>query len=287
MQIQWYPGHMAKARRELSDNLKLIDAVIEVVDARAPAASRNPDFDDLFGSKARIVLLNKADLADPAVSRAWVAHYREAGISAEAVVSTGRNAKAAAVSLIERAVSGRVAAMKAKGVQKVVRCMVTGIPNTGKSTLINRIAGQTRAVTGDRPGVTKNRQWVKITPYLELMDTPGLLWPKLDDQEYALHLAFIGSINDEIMDIERLATELLSTLQACAPGQLNARYPKLTAETEKERLLETVCTSRGFLMKGGEADTERAARIVLDEFRAGKIARVTLERPEEAHGAQT
>ncbi|MPN35690.1 Ribosome biogenesis GTPase A [bioreactor metagenome] len=170
--------------------------------------------------------------------------------------------------------------MKAKGVNKVVRCMIVGIPNVGKSTLINRMAGESRAEVGDRPGVTRGKQWVRISPYLELMDTPGMLWPKLEDQELAKHLAFLGSIKDEIMDSEELATDLLMLLQQMVPAPLTERFSKLAADTPREELLNAICRSRGFLLRGGELDTERASHVALDEFRAGKIARVTLEQPE-------
>lgn len=277
--INWYPGHMAKTRRMLQENLKLIDVVVELIDARAPLASRNPDFDDLFTGKARVVLLNKSDLADSNATKRWISLFAASGIAAAGVSATGGAAKKTAVSLIERAAKPRVDAMRQKGANKVVRCMIVGIPNVGKSTLINRIAGMNRAEVGDRPGVTRGKQWVKITPYLELMDTPGMLWPKLEDQELAKHLAFLGSIKDEIMDSEDLATDLLSRLQTDAAAGLTERYGKLTAQTPREELLDAVCRSRGFLLRGGELDTERAAHVVLDEFRAGKIAHVTLELP--------
>ncbi len=278
--INWYPGHMAKTRRMLQENLKFIDVVVEILDARAPLASRNPDFDDLFVNKARVVLLNKSDLADAGSTKRWISHFSRRGVEAAGVSATGGSAKKIAVSLIEKAAKPRVDAMKAKGVNKTVRCMIVGIPNVGKSTLINRIAGINRAEVGDKPGVTRGKQWVKITPYLELMDTPGMLWPKLEDQELARHLAFLGSIRDEIMDSEELALDLLALLQAVVPERLIERYAKLSQDTPKEELLDAVCRSRGFLLRGGELDTERAARVALDEFRAGRIARVTLEQPE-------
>lgn len=277
--INWYPGHMAKAKRMLEDNLKLIDVVAELVDARAPEASRNPDFDALFRSKARVLLLNKSDLSDPATNKCWIAYYKRMGIEAAEIVSTGAGAKAQTVRLIERASADVVKRFADKGVQKTVRVLVCGIPNVGKSTLINRIAGAARAQTGDKPGVTKGKQWVKITPHLELLDSPGLLWPKLGDDTLAQHLAFLGSINDEILDLEALAGKLLSALRALSPDALYARYAKLGAETPEETLLEGVAKSRGFVLKGGVYDTERAARIVLDEYRAGKIAKVSLEQP--------
>jgi len=268
---------MAKAKRMLEDNLKLIDVVLELVDARAPAATRNPDFDSLFKRKRRIILLNKSDLADPQASRAWIAHYRQQGIAAGEIAASSGAGKKQAVALLERTMAHEVARYREKGMNKTVRALVVGIPNVGKSTFINSMAGGARTQTGDRPGVTKGKQWVRVTPYLELMDSPGLLWPKLEDPELALHLAFLGSINDEIMDIEQLAAELLTRLQTLAPSALTARYSKVTGQTPPEELLPKVCQSRGFLLPKGQPDTERAARIVLDEFRGGKLGRITLE----------
>jgi ribosome biogenesis GTPase A len=278
-QINWYPGHMAKARRQLSEQLKRIDVVVEIVDARAPRASRNPDFDDLFAGKTRIVLLNKSDLADDHVSEEWIQYFRSRGILSGKIVSTSSGGKTLATRLISESTKSEVERMKAKGVQKTVRALVVGIPNVGKSTFINRIAGESRTKVGDRPGVTKGTQWVRVTPYLELLDSPGLLWPKLEDQTAARHLAFLGSINDEILELEELALQLLQELRNLCPEELSARYKKIDRETPDENLLHAVCQSRGFLIKGGELDTERAARVLLDEFRGGKIAHVTLERP--------
>ncbi len=280
MLIQWYPGHMAKARRMLIENLKLIDVVIEIVDARAPRSTSNPDFDELFANKTRIAVLNKSDLADPATTKRWVNYYAQQGITAIPFVSTGSDKKSI-ISMIDRAASARVESMRKKGVQKTVRVMVVGIPNVGKSTFINCIAGAVRAQVGDKPGVTRGKQWVKITPYLELMDTPGLLWPKLDNAIYAQRLAFLGSVKDDIMDVEELAALLLTTLQQKCPDALQKRYKAILPDTPKEELLIALCKSRGFLLSGGESDTERGARIALDEFRAGRIARVTLDDPKE------
>lgn len=277
--INWYPGHMAKAKRMLADNLKLIDVVAELVDARAPLATRNPDFETLFSGKARVLLLNKSDLSDPATNKRWIGYYKRQGIEAAEIVSGAKSAKAQVIRLIERASAEQVRRLSEKGVNKTVRVLIAGIPNVGKSTLINCIAGEKRAQTGDRPGVTKGKQWVKITPYLELLDSPGLLWPKLGDDTLAEHLAFLGSINDEILNIEELAEKLLSALRTLCPDALSERYKKLTSDTPEGALLEVVAKSRGFVQKGGIYDTERAARIVLDEFRAGKIAKVTLEQP--------
>lgn len=280
MQIQWYPGHMAKARRMLEENLKLIDVVVELVDARAPLATRNPDFDALFSQKSRVILLNKSDLASAEQTKKWIEYYKAQNINDIAFVYTSSAKRKTAVSLIETAAADKVAKMKEKGVIKTVRAMVVGIPNVGKSTFINRIAGETKAKVGDKPGVTKGKQWVKVSPYLELMDTPGLLWPKLENEALAKHLAYIGSINDDIMDAERLAADLLCELMAICPGALKERYKKIEDGMAAHELLEAVARSRGFILQGGVMDTERAARIVLDEFRAGRIAKITLESPD-------
>ena len=285
MLIQWYPGHMAKARRQLTESLKLIDVVVEIVDARAPRATRNPDFDGLFKDKKRVVLLNKSDLASPALTKAWITEYKQTGIESIEFVATNSAKKKAALELMENAAKEKVEKSLAKGVKKTVRAMIVGIPNVGKSTFINRIAGTNRAQVGDKPGVTKGQQWVKITPYLELMDTPGLLWPKLEDPQLARHVAYIGSIKDDIMDTEELAASLLFDLMRICPEELVARYKKLEKDMAPEELLEGVCKSRGFVLGGGVLDTERAAHIVLDEFRAGKIARVTLDDPREEKNA--
>ena len=285
MLIQWYPGHMAKARRQLTESLKLIDVVVEIVDARAPRATRNPDFDGLVKEKKRVVLLNKSDLASPALTKAWITEYKKNGIESIEFVATNSAKKKAALELMENAAKEKVEKSLAKGVKKTVRAMIVGIPNVGKSTFINRIAGTNRAQVGDKPGVTKVQQWVKITPYLELMDTPGLLWPKLEDPQLARHVAYIGSIKDDIMDTEELAASLLFDLMRICPEDLTARYKKLEKDMAPEELLEGVCKSRGFVLGGGVLDTERAAHIVLDEFRAGKIARVTLDDPREEKNA--
>lgn len=290
MLIQWYPGHMAKARRMLEENLKLIDVVVEICDARAPRSTRNPDFDGLFKNKARVVLLNKSDLADEKLVRAWVDKLKAEGISAAPIVSTSNAGKKAAISMIEQAAAPKVEQMKKKGVLKTVRVLIAGIPNVGKSTFINRIAGANRAQVGDKPGVTKGKQWVKITPYLELMDSPGLLWPKLEDETYAKHLAFIGSVKDDVMNIEELAAELLTELLTVCPDAVIARYKLLQPGMPAEEILPRVAEGRGFFLAGKEPDTERAARIVLDEFRGGKIAKITLDDPyaEEAdHGTDS
>ena len=281
--INWYPGHMAKAKRELSEDLKLIDVVVEVVDARAPSACRNPDFEELFKNKIRVIVLNKSDLASPEANKAWARYFREKGFAVMEYVSVGSQARKSAVAFIEKAGEPVLKKYRDKGVSKTLRAMVVGIPNVGKSTFINKLAGINKAQVGDRPGVTRGRQWVRISQYLELMDTPGLLWAKLDDQELARHLAFAGSIRDDIMNVEEVAGLLLMELDRLAHDALFARYPKLVNVEERtpETMLEGVAKSRGFILSGGVPDTERAARIVLDEYRAGRIAKVTFEMPED------
>ncbi len=279
MNIQWYPGHMTKARRMLEENLKLIDVVVELLDARAPRSTRNPDLDKLFAGKYRVVLLNKCDLADKSATAEWIEYFNKEGIFATELVSTNSGRRNTAISIIEKAAGEKVERMKKKGVIKTVRAMVVGIPNVGKSTFINMLAKSSRAAVGDRPGVTQGKQWVKIGQYLEVMDTPGMLWPKFEDEIVARHIAYIGSVRDDILDVEALAQALLSELLGICPAQLSERYKGIAPDTPTGELLETVCRARGFMLKGGEPDTLRAAKTVLDEFRAGKIARITLETP--------
>lgn len=282
MNLQWYPGHMTKTRRQIQEDLKLIDVVLEVIDARAPVSSRNPDFDALFAGKPRIVVMNKTDLANPDATKAWKIWY---AVKAKAVIESN-SLTGAGISQIpaaaRQAVADRLERDAARGRQRPVRMMVVGIPNAGKSSVINRLCGRASAKTGDRPGVTRGKQWVRLKNGLELLDTPGILWPKFDDERTALHLAYIGSIKDEIMDTETLCCKLLEFLCDNYPEALSQRYKleglDLTAMAGYE-ILETVAKKRGFVVSGGEFDTLRAANVVLDEFRAAKIGRVTLELP--------
>ena len=283
LDIQWYPGHMAKARRMLAESVKLVDVVIEMVDARAPASTRNPDFDDLFGTKPRVVVLNKADLADPEATRAWIRAYRARGWDAISFSANAGKGVKEAVSLVERAARPVVERMKAKGVNKTVRAMIVGIPNVGKSTFINRLRGSAAAKAGNRPGVTRGKQWIVVGPYLEFLDTPGMLWPKFEDKEAARRLAFLGSIRGEIMDNERLSAELLEFLRGRAPEGAKARHKNaMDGEKSGEQLLEEACRRRGWLLPGARPDTERASALILDEFRSGKMGRLTLEAPVQA-----
>lgn len=279
MRIQWYPGHMAKAMRTISENAKLIDVVIEVVDARAPQSCRNPSFEKAFRGKARVLILNKKDLADENATKQWENWFGARGIPAAGLNSLMSGAGREAIRLIEQAAKPAVQKYGDKGAAKTVRVMVTGIPNVGKSTFINCLSGERNAKTGAKPAVTRGIQWVGITPRLELMDTPGILPPRLDDRAAAVRLAFIGSIRDDIMDIEELAGELLHYLSQTCPEKISSRY-KIDPEGKTgEELLEGVGRARGFLIAGGEIDLGRAARTALDEFRSGKLGRISLERP--------
>lgn len=298
-EINWYPGHMARAKRLLGVQLKQVDAVVELCDARAPMSTRNPDLVSLSRGKARILVLNKADLAGERETRAWLQYYANHGETVVALNATGGGTREI-LSKIEQAVKPSVERMKARGVMKTVRLMVVGIPNVGKSTFINRLRGSAVAKTADRPGVTRANVWVKVGPYLELLDTPGMLWPRLSDQRGARMLAYLGSIADQIMDAEKLAGDLLLLLFSIDPTAASSRFkpPESAKGLSAEALLEAACAGRGWLMSGGRPDVTRGSALVLDEFRAGKVGRITLEKapsaakpaagggntPEERHG---
>ena len=278
MTISWYPGHMAKAKRQLQEQLTRADVVIEVCDARIPLSSRNPDLDQMVQYKQRIVLLNKADLADPGLTQAWSEHLKAQGLTVLALNSLRSANKV--VPLIEAAAKQKIENAQKRGIKKTVRAMVVGVPNVGKSTLINLIKGKSTIKTADMPGVTRSTTWFHVTPYLELMDSPGLLWPKLEDPLVAQRLAYIGSIRDQVHDTLQLCLNLLDELMNTHADMLLARY-KLTDPTLRgEKLLEAICLGRGFLVRGGELDIERGIMAVLDEFRGGKIGRITLEAPQ-------
>ena len=278
-QINWYPGHMAKSRRLLQDQLRAVDAVIELCDARAPLATRNPDLEKLTRGKARILILNKADLADDRETARWVEYFRSQDLSAMRFNSNGGKTKEI-LARIQEATRPAVERAAARGVKKTVRLMIIGIPNVGKSTFINRIHGSGIAKASDRPGVTRSNQWVKIGPYLELLDTPGMLPPRMDDQDGARLLAYLGSIRDQIMNTEELAGQLLMHLQAINPAAVAARFklPEGEIYDDPQLALEAACKGRGWLISGGRPDVDRAAALVLDEFRAGKAGKITIER---------
>ncbi|HAT4070676.1 TPA: ribosome biogenesis GTPase YlqF [Clostridium perfringens] len=281
MAINWFPGHMVKTKREIQNNLKLVDAVIEIRDARIPKSSKNPDIDTLCAGKPRVILLNKSDLTDPKVTKAWkesLTNDETIVLEVNALKGEGLNSiKPALLKLLKE----KHDRLKAKGLAKITtRAMVVGIPNVGKSTFINKMAKNNIAKTGDRPGVTKNKQWIKTKLGIELMDTPGVLWPKFEDEIVGLNLAFTGAIKDEIMDTEELALKLVERLQETNPEELMTRY-KLT-ELHENPLdnLDTIARKRGAIMAGNQIDYNRIAGIILDEFRGGKIGKISLEKPE-------
>ena len=283
--ISWYPGHMAKARRLLSEQLSRVDLVIELCDARLPLSSRNPELDTLKRGKPTLLLLNKSDLADPDATRRWLSYFTAEGARAMAVEMGKR--KQAILKAVEALSAGRVERAAARGLPRAARAMVLGVPNVGKSTLINFLAGRAVMRVQDRPGVTRAPQWLSASPALELLDSPGLLWPRLGDPAAARRLAFIAAVRDEVLDTYRLALDLLDELAALPGNRVGERYRVDTTGLRGQALLEAVCHSRGFLLRGGEPDLERGAARVLDEFRAGLLGRVTLETPPEARDAGT
>lgn len=282
--IQWFPGHMTKTRRAISANLKLVDAVAEIVDARAPLSSRNPEMDRLTSGKPRIVLLNKCDLADEKVTQKWINYFLGKGITAIAVdCKSGKGLKSFIPAVKNKALKELMEKRKKNGMLNApVRLMIVGIPNVGKSSLINRLAGSKRTKVEDRPGVTRVKQWVKLENNVELLDMPGVLWPKFEDQTVAVKLAFTGAVSDDILDIETLAMKLLVFLKEHYPQSLVERYKIEYSDNETGfDLLQKVGKKRGMMVSGGEVNTERAAITILDEFRSAKLGRISLELPEK------
>ena len=283
MNIQWYPGHMTKTRRMMAADMKYVDVVAEIIDARIPIASRNPDIDDMVGSKPRVVVLNRADQADPAASKLWGEWFRARGISVlECDAKSGRGVNQFSA-VMRGALKEQIARWREKGqVGRPVRAMVVGIPNVGKSTFINKVAKRKSTKASDRPGVTRGKQWITVDQGLELLDTPGILWPKFEDETIGMHLAFTGAVRDAIMDVETLSCHLIELLAQRKPASLTERF-KIVPEEGMTGwdLLEAGARKRGFLVSGGEIDLERMANILLDEFRAGKMGRITLELPED------
>ena len=285
MNIQWYPGHMTKAKRAMKGDVKLVDLVIELVDARAPLASRNPDIDSLAAGKGRVILLNKADLASEKANAVWITYFESQGFQVMKIDARAKATLKQLNALIQEACKEKIERDRRRGIlNRPVRAMVVGIPNVGKSSFINRMAQSKRAKVEDRPGVTRTKQWVKIGSNMELLDMPGVLWPKFDDQTVAQKLAFTGAINDDVMDLEALACLLLQRLAVSYPKALEERYRMTNLQAIQEdgfAMLELLGRKRGMLISGGEVNTERAAITLLDEFRSGKLGRITLELPEQ------
>lgn len=280
---QWYPGHMTKAKRMMQEDIKLIDLVIELVDARVPLSSRNPDIDELGKNKSRIILLNKSDLADARKNKLWMDYFSSKGLHVLEINSkTGAGVKSIQ-GVVQEACKDKIERDRKRGIlNRPVRAMVVGIPNVGKSTFINSFAGRACAKTGNKPGVTKGKQWIRLNKSLELLDTPGILWPKFEDQTVGLHLAMIGSINDEIIHQDELAYELIRFLRGAYPGLLEQRYAvEIADEQDAYETIKAVCVSKKCYLKGEELDIMKASSMIVDDFRNGRIGKITLEMPEE------
>ena len=274
--VQWYPGHMTKAKRQMQEDVKLIDLIIELVDARVPLSSRNPDIDEIGKNKARLILLNKADLADEAQNEAWKTYFQEKGFYVVKVDSRNGAGMKLVQNVIQEACKEKTERDRKRGIKnRPIRAMVAGIPNVGKSTFINTFAGKACAKTGNKPGVTKGKQWIRLNKNVELLDTPGILWPKFEDQEVGKRLAFIGSVKDDILNMEELALELISYLCKNYPGALEKRY-NIAEEGLPVEILGEIARVRGCLKKGEELDYTKATGILFEEFRSGKIGRITL-----------
>ena len=281
MDVQWYPGHMTKARRAMEQDLKLVDLIIEVLDARIPRASRNPELARLGAGKLRMIVLNKADLADPAENERWMKAFRAEGLTPVCMDSRAVSSRRALLQALETVAAAKRERDRARGIlNRPVRAMVVGVPNTGKSTFINCLSKKASAKTGNRPGVTRGSQWIRLDGQVELLDTPGVLWPRIDDQADGRHLAAAGSVNDRILNLPELAASLWSELCVLAPDTLRERYG-LEDLPAYDKASLAISASRGALLAGGEPDLEKTAGLFLDDFRSGKLGRITLERCEE------
>ena len=282
LNIQWYPGHMTKTRRQIEADLKLVDAVCEIVDARIPMSSRNPDIDAICGGKPRILVLNRMDLADPEATKKWAAYFRERGMSVIATDCKSRKGIADFTPAVRRACAEKLERDAKRGMNRPLRVMVVGIPNVGKSTLINQISGRKGAKAENRPGVTRGKQWVTVDTGLQLLDTPGILWPKFEDPKVGMMLAYTGAVKENVIDLEELACFLMTLLHKHYPKALFDRYQvEAPEDTPGWELLELAGRKRGYLVSGGEVNLERMARMLLDEFRGGKLGKFTLEMPED------
>ncbi len=288
MNFQWYPGHMTKAKRQMMEDIKLIDLVIELLDARVPLSSRNPDIDEIAGSKARLIILNKTDLADKKETEKWFKYFEEKNINVCLVNSKNFGDMKQINAVVQKACAAKIERDRKRGIKnRPVRAMVVGIPNVGKSTFINTYAKKAATKTGNKPGVTTGKQWIRLSSTLELLDTPGILWPKFEDQSVGLKLALIGSIKDEIMNIEELSMELVKVLENRYPGLISSFYGLETIEYDKypvkpeAAVIEAIGKIRGCIAKGGEIDFLKASNLLLENFRNGKLGQLSLESPEE------
>ena len=282
MNFQWYPGHMTKAKRQMQEDIKLIDLVIELVDARIPLSSRNPDIDELGKNKYRLILMNKADLADKKKTEKWSAYFKEKGFFVVSLDARTKNSMKTITDIVMEACKEKIERDRKRGIKnRPVRAMVVGIPNVGKSTFINSYAGKACTKTGNKPGVTKGKQWIRLNKNVELLDTPGILWPKFEDQMVGLRLALIGSIKDEILNVDELAVELMKYLTVHYPGLLNERYEVEEAQEITDMIYE-VAKNRNCMLKGGEPDYSKAAALIIEDFRSGKLGKITLEDPVES-----
>lgn len=286
MDYQWYPGHMTKARRMMQENIGLVDLVIELADARIPMSSRNPDIDTLCGSKARILLLTKADMADPAKTAAFQKYFEDKGFMVVAMDARTRKANDKIRNYVEKACAAKRERDKRRGIiGRPLRAMVVGIPNVGKSTFINSFAGKASAKTGNKPGVTRGKQWIRLNKNLELLDTPGILWPRFEDRQVGVNLALTGAIRQELLEEQELSMELLGFLQKEYPSLINARYApegeEWTFPMDNAELLMKIAKARNLVRTGGEPDHQRASKLILDDFRNGKTGRISLETPPE------
>lgn len=283
MNIQWYPGHMTKTRRQMEQDIRLVDAVCEIVDARIPMSSRNPDIDAICGSKPRMIILNRIDMADPNMTRRWAAYFRKKGMMVLETDCKNRKGTGQFAPAVRELLKEKLQKYAEKGqVGRTLRVMVVGIPNVGKSTFINQVAGRKSAKAENRPGVTRGKQWVTVERGLEMLDTPGILWPKFEDPEVGMKLAYTGAVKDNVIDVETLGMHLMELLGRGYPEVLESRY-KITVPEEIKgyELLEMAGRKRGMLISGGEVDTERMSRVLLEEYRSGKLGKFTLERPED------
>ncbi|MBE5885646.1 MAG: ribosome biogenesis GTPase YlqF [Lachnospiraceae bacterium] len=280
MVVQWYPGHMTKAKRMMQENIKLIDLIIELVDARTPLASRNPDIDELGKNKFRLILLNKSDLADPKCNAEWMDYFKKKGFFVVEVNSQRGSGIKQIEKTVQEVCKEKIERDRKRGIlNRPVRAMVVGIPNVGKSTFINSFAGKACTKTGNKPGVTKGKQWIRMNKTLELLDTPGILWPKFEDQQIGLYLALIGSINDEVLQMDELAIALIDIMKEQYPGLLTLRY-EIEEKKDSQEVLYDIAKARKCFLKGEELDIRKASNLIMDDFRGGKLGKITLERPE-------